>query len=188
VAKNFYKIINLSVLFQVLIHRKSIFELFQHEHCYSVAELDPEKVSQLIAEKYRTEEAYQIIAPVQRENLSSMISSLISNEESLYNIQQDFPRIECFLPLKDVRNWINFLAEKLDLPQTHTQMVKSTRLHALSGLTNRLEMIEITKLSRFVLKVISTITNPNALFECLKLIQCFVKKNSADKVMCAAIL
>lgn len=67
-------------------------------------------------------------------------------------------------------------------------MVKSTRLHALSGLMHRLEMIEITKLSRFVLKVISTITNPNALFECLKLLLCFARKNSKDKIMCAAII
>ena len=74
------------------------------------------------------------------------------------------------------------------LTSTQKETLKSTCLQAISGLMTRLEPREISKLNRFVVKVIETTSNPGTLYECLKLLKCFVKYNGQDKIMSAKIL
>lgn len=186
IAKNFFKVINLAILFEVLTRRKVFASKMENDAKFSITDMNIEEMSDAIIEESKITEASQLFNPENGENLGGMISQMIKSKESLFNIQKDFPRIEGFLSLKDIRILLNYIGESLT--STHKETLKSTCLKAISGLMNRLEPREISKLNRFVVKVIETTSNPGTLSECLKLLKCFVKNNSEDKIMCAKIL
>ena len=86
IAKNFFKVINLAILFEVLTKRKGLSAKNDYDAKFSIINMAVEEMSELIMQEFNITEASHIFNPENGENLGGMISQMIRSKESLFNI------------------------------------------------------------------------------------------------------